>query len=367
MKIHLLPDEGMDIRRVRRIHALLEETDGLIDFRLQKPVPVRTVAEAAEFEELYEVCSCARGALRIPSNEYLVLLTDRPNRMNHFAGMDISEPRNGYVHAGEWNLYLACEDALPVAFTVLNLVLLHKSEPDQTLLTAVLHQKPIGCVNDFCGYKADVIFKLRTGDICEACIERMRRHGLSDMYLEHAIRILGHLSGQMKHHFAFKPKLELSSVVIDMCEGTVTLPDYEDRMVQIPPISLAYYVLLLLHVDGILNDAWQQDPIVKGVWLAAYRVLKPMQSERELAASITAHCASEQERNSRTGEVKKAFEACLGPKIASDYVVKVKRSVCRLVTLPRERVTIRNFNSLDAVISGDEVLESAWRMMKSNA
>lgn len=366
MKIHLLPDEGMDSRRVKRILALLEETDGLIDFRLQKAVPVPTASEAADFEELFEVCTRARAALRIPSNEYLVLLTDRPNRRNFFAILDPREPHNGFVHAGEWNLFLDCEDALPVAYTVLNLVLLHKTEPDPSLLPEVLHMHPIGCVHDFCGDKTDVIFKLRTGDICDVCIERMRIKGLKDVFIEHAFRILGHLSRQMRHHFSFRPNLELSNMVIDMKSGTITLTEFDDRKVHIEPLSLAYYVLLLLHRDGIMNGEWNQVPKVREVWQQAYRVLAPLEKEKLLAATIAGHCANEQYRNSRTLEVKQAFEKILGPRIASDYLVKVSRGKGRWVRFPRERVTIRNFNSLDAVIAGDQALEEAWRTMKAD-
>jgi|GEM_PF-2114587 len=367
MKIHLLPDAGMDIRRLRRIHELLEETDGPIRFLLERPVEVASLEAAADFDEFFLVCARARTELRLPSNEYLVLLTDRPNRRNFFAVMDPREPRNGFVHAGEWNLFVQCDNALPVAFTVLNLVLLHKTEPDPDGWPRILHQHPIGCLNDFCGDKRDVIFKLRTGDICVDCIERMRRKGFSDLYLDHAIRILGNLSGKMKHHFAFTPKPELSRMVIDMMAGTVTLTDFEELKVSLEPLDLAFYVLLLLHPDGILNDAWTQDLKIKGVWLAAYRVLRQMPGDRELDATIKAQCASEGERNVRKRKVKEAFERCLGPNIAEAYQVSVVRNVGRKVTLPRERVTIRNFNTLDAVIAGTGEPEAAWRTMKARS
>ena len=367
MKIHLLPDEGMDSRRVERILSLLEETNGVIDFQLQEPVPVPTASEAAEFEELFHVCARARAALRLPKKEYLVLLTDRPNRRNYFASMDPGEPRNSFVHADDWKLFLDCEDVLPVAFTVLNIVLLHKTESDQALLPGVLHMHPIGCVHDFCGDKTDVIFKLRTGDICDVCIERMRGKGLSDIYLEHAIRILGHLSRQMRHHFSFKPNPQLSRMVIDMKAGTITLPGYDDRKVHIEPLSLAYYVLLLLHSDGIMNAEWQQVPMIRTVWQTAYRVLAPLEKDRVITATIAGHCANEQYRNSRTREVKEAFEKSLGPMIASEYSVKVNRGMGRLVTFPRDKVTIRNFNSLDNEIQGNQMLEEAWRTMKADA
>ena len=367
MKIHLLPDEDMDPRRVKKILSLLEETGGVINFKLQKPVPVKTLSEKAHFEEFFQVCARARAALRLPSNEYLVLLTDRPNHWNYFASLDHSEPRNSFVHAGEWKLFLDCEDVLPVAFTVLNIVLLHKTEPDPALREQIYHRNSIGCVHDFCQKKTDVIFKLRTGDICDVCIERMRGKGLSDIYLEHAIRILGHLSRQMRHHFSFQPTLQLSRMEIDMKAGTITLPDYDDRKVHMEPLSLAYYVLLLLHPDGIMNAEWQQVPMIRVVWQTAYRVVAPLENERVLNATIAGHCANDQYRNSRTREVKEAFEKSLGPRIAADYIVKVIRGKGRLVTLPRNNVTIRNFNSLDKEIKKNKALEEAWRTMKADA
>jgi len=364
MKIHLLPDSGMDADRVGRIKELLEETKGAIGFRLHAAVEVSTLWDAATFDELFSVVSAARRSLGMPSNEYLILLTDRPNQRNFFASLDPRQTRNGFVHAGDWNLFLPCDNAVPVAFTVMNLVLLHKTEPDPDGWLKVLHQHAIGCVHDFCGDKRDVIFKLRTGDICNECIGRMRTKGLSDLYIDHAIRILGYLSGKMRHHFAFTPQLALSRMVIDLQAGTLRLTDYDDLMVELDPIDLSYYVVLLLFRDGILNDAWKQDEWVGKAWLAAYRVVRSLPEGREVAATIRGQCLNEGERNVRTRRVKEAFEQKLGPNVAKDYIVNVKRGVGRMVSLSRQLVSVRNSNILYEAIEGHEALQEVWRTMQ---
>lgn len=366
MKIHLLPDAGMDADRVGRIKELLEETNGAIGFQLHAAVEVSSLWDAATFDELFSVVSAARTSLGLPSNDYLILLTDRPNQRNFFASLDPRQTRNGFVHAGDWNLFLPCDNAVPVAFTVMNLVLLHKTEPDPDGWLKVLHQHPIGCVHDFCGDKRDVIFKLRTGDICNGCIARMRTKGLSDLYIDHAIRILEHLSGKMRHHFAFTPKLALSRMVIDLQAGTLRLTDYDDLMVELDPIDLSYYVLLLFFPDGILNDAWAQDGSVGKVWLASYRVVRSLPKEREVAATIRVQCVNEKERNVRTRRVKEAFEKKLGHNLSKDYVVSVSRGVSRNIPLPRNLVTIRNFESLTDAIRGHEALQEVWRTMSAS-
>jgi len=33
------------------------------------------------------------------------------------------------------------------------------------------HLEPLGCINDMCGYKPHISFKIRTGDVCPACME----------------------------------------------------------------------------------------------------------------------------------------------------------------------------------------------------
>jgi len=366
MKIHLLPDEGMDPRRVERILSLLEEPNGVIDFQLQEPVPVPTVSEAAEFEELFQVCARARVALRLPEKDYLVLLTDRPNRRNYFASMDPGEPRNSFVHADDWKLFLDCEDVLPVAFTVLNIVLLHKTESDQALLPGVLHMHPIGCVHDFCGDKTDVIFKLRTGDICDVCIERMRRKGLSDIYLEHAIRILGHLSRQMRHHFSFEPNVELSQMEIDMDAATLTLKDYGGIRIPLNQVELSFYIMLLLHPDGILRAEWEQNEDFQSIWEAIYWKLRPLKDNAP-SRTILAHRMKETRRNDRTTGIKEKFEKMLGPTFGNPYIVGVVRGEKHFISVPRNLVTIRNFNSFDEVIEGNQALEKAWRDIKAKA
>lgn len=61
----------------------------------------------------------------------------------------------------------------------------------ETLINSpVVHKESIGCINDFCKNKKNVILKLRTGYICDDCIENAIKSNVSPQLLIHLHEIL---------------------------------------------------------------------------------------------------------------------------------------------------------------------------------
>ncbi len=60
----------------------------------------------------------------------------------------------------------------------------------------LVHQQPIGCINDLCMEKREIILKLRTADICRNCMQVLRNQ-LSDQYIRHARNIMESLRLKM--------------------------------------------------------------------------------------------------------------------------------------------------------------------------
>jgi hypothetical protein len=45
------------------------------------------------------------------------------------------------------------------------------------------HERARGCVMDFCDEKEDIILKMRTGDVCQFCLNRIKERGVNPSFL----------------------------------------------------------------------------------------------------------------------------------------------------------------------------------------
>lgn len=295
-------------------------------------------------QELFEVGHRFRKAKGVPGHDFVINLTARANAQNFYASLDPADLRTGFVHAGDWELFIECERELPVAFTIVNLLVAYYTCPVFDQLYHFLHHKPIGCANDLCYNKREVIFKLRTGDVCADCIRAMQRNGWSDLGIDHALRIMTDLSTGMRFNRFFEPVMEPSSIRINMeGGGVVTLPEYGNLNIPIPPIDLAYYVFYLRYSgqDGLFQSAftekWAQAAIHQIYWR-----LRPNINERELNATVRTF-GNVQIREQSRSRIKKIFTSVLGPRLAKPYLIEGIRGKPSRVGVPLTRVHVRNF------------------------
>ncbi len=122
----------------------------------------------------------------------LVLMTPVGNAPNWFSAPDHSDltglnrnGRNVFIQTSDWEWITSAPLSTIVTYELIqNLlfigVLEKKDElaqnldwidPGNSLSMQVPHASPRGCINDMCQHKGDFHFKLRTGDICDECLE----------------------------------------------------------------------------------------------------------------------------------------------------------------------------------------------------
>jgi|JI7StandDraft_1071085.scaffolds.fasta_scaffold143861_1 hypothetical protein len=134
------------------------------------------------WENLFEVCNKYRYENKIKHEEQIVLLTNTNNWCK--ANKDISDwfgansenpDNNSFVHTNLWEFYLpGIEKTYPISYMILLLLIIKKSRIGYVKYANTLtHKESIGCISDFTDSKLDVILKLRTGDICDKCLNEL--------------------------------------------------------------------------------------------------------------------------------------------------------------------------------------------------
>ena len=201
------------------------EGDMPILYKKRIPSKILHSENRLSFDELYSLCNAYRTKLKIEPDSFVVLLTKWGNEFNFFSSFN--SDRNVFVHVDQWEIYTNGVDAkYPIAFQIVENILSslmnigfdaeifmddyvvknmaltanEKSLPVITNYSKYVHEAPVGCINDFCRRKKDIINKLQSvNTICLTCLNKINEEVDSTIFTQ-AISIFA----AIRNEFTFK-------------------------------------------------------------------------------------------------------------------------------------------------------------------
>ncbi len=302
-------------------------------FSSSKPVfPLKR--ETITWSTLFKKANQYRASRRIQENEFVLILTDIANKENWFAALDENMPYNGFIHTDDWNYYIKCSAAFPIAYEVVALVLQKHMFDGLYDLRTKVHEHPIGCVSDFCAHKRDIILKLRTGDVCEACIERTNGK-ISTPELHHALQIMSSLRERMLFAQNLKRFSPLSKLKIDH-RNKIFLPDFGNIEIKLRPLEKALYFLFLRYPEGIYHSSLSE---YRTELYEIYAHISNMGALHEMKMRIDDMVnALSDSASQKMSRIKRVFEEAIGPDLAKHYYIKGESGQKKKIELDRNLV-----------------------------
>lgn len=202
------------------------------------------------WRELFSLCHHYRETTNIDQQDFVVLLTRRRNALNWFCHGD--DHRNIFVHTGDWEYYTKAPHEYPVAYSLVETILQRLMKIDVTQWpNPNIHFEPIGCMNDFCQNKTQIIFKLRTGDICNTCLEKLEQEGVDDAIINQAIGIFEHIRTRLLFHQGFRRNQKSMRVIIN-ADGEIKIGD---KTLDLSPIESTLFIFFATQNEGVaLNN-----------------------------------------------------------------------------------------------------------------
>lgn len=238
------------------------------------------------WQELFNYCTFYRELYGISDQDFIILLTPRRNTLNWFAAMDNDNKRNVFVQTSDWERFIQCPGKFPVAYEIVAYVLRNLMKLNIQNFQEIAHEIAIGCMNDFCQMKAQIILKLRTGDICPECQSILNREKVDPNIFHQALSIFEGIRKQMLFVQGFTNGNKLSRLIITG-DFKLYMEDYGNIEIKLTPIQKSIYFLFLNHPDGIkfvdLSD--HADEIHK-----IYRELGPRSSDSKIKETIHKIC-----------------------------------------------------------------------------
>jgi len=378
MKVHLIPDENLDSDLYTRVLSLLQAVPGVNKFyhggpghimlpedildeqpylnrlslerqRLNYGFPpdlikVQLTDEeklefpqvriAARWRDIFVEIGLFRERNDIPDKDFLIFLTPIANKKNWFAVLDESNPYNGFIHTEEWDRFISCDSAFPIAFEVVALALQKHIFESYDQVRTLTHSKAIGCISDLCMQKSDIILKMRTADICSACMERVQKN-LSMPEIHHALSILESLRVKMLFAQNFRQNSPPSKLVIRR-GGRMYLPDYGNIEIRMPTMEKALYILFLRYPEGIYLSSLSDH---RGELLDIYSLISTRGNRGVLEDRIKVVTNILKDQMSiKISRIKKAFTDSIGSNLADYYIIQGENAEKKGIKLARHLV-----------------------------
>jgi hypothetical protein len=378
MKIHLIPDEALDEELYTRVLSLLQAVPGVNkfyatgegrlmlpdDMREEQEIPDRDAFEkqevyyhsqmsemkstpperriwsfphkrkAVRWRDLFRSVQEFRETEQIPDQQFAILLTPTANLKNWFASLDEQQPFNGFIHTDEWEHFIPCDPAFPIAFEVVALTLQKSIFETYSQIRERTHEKAIGCVSDLCMKKSDIILKLRTADVCAHCMSRLEQ-SLSLPEIHHALSVMESLRMKMLFAQNFRQSSPPSNLLIRR-NGRMYLTDYGNLEIKMPALEKALYLLFLRHPEGIylstLNE-YRQELYDLYARISNRGDMEDMRKRIDEMTNIL-----RDQPSVKISRIKKAFTDALGNALAEHYIIQGENAERKSIKLDRKLV-----------------------------
>ena len=379
MNIHLIPDETLDEELYTRVLSLLQAVPGVNKYhatgrgRLILPdemreeqeipdkdsfekqqvyysMPQQSMIEQSESSRRTWTFPHLRKAMRwrdlfshveefrveygVPEQEFAILLTPTANLKNWFALLDEAKPFNGFIHTDEWEHYIPCDPAFPIAFEVVALSLQKYIFESYSQIRERTHMQAIGCVSDLCMKKSEIILKMRTADVCSDCMTRLEQ-SLSLPEIHHALAVMESLRVKMLFAQNFRQSSPPSKIQIRR-NGRIYLSDYSNLEIKMPALEKALYILFLRHPEGIyissLNE-YRQELYDIYARLSNRGLVEDMRRRIDEMTNVL-----RDQTSVKISRIKKAFTDALGNALAQHYIIQGENAERKSIRLDRSLV-----------------------------
>ncbi len=334
MMVHLIKSKEVDAELLDEVVKVLNSIKGPIKYKADQNIVEINSTHLVSWNILFDVCSDYRKKHAIDKNDFVLILTGIPNSFNWFSSLDEKFPTNGFVHVADWSKYLECPSIYPVAYLIVALILQKYMFSNYAELLASVHHEPLGCINDFCSVKKEIILKLRTADICGSCFKQLMQNNTPSLLIDQVQATMETIRVRMLYSQNFRrPKL-ISRLQIKRNE--LILKDYENISITLRPLEMCLYVLFLRYQGGIrLVDLidYKEEIMTIYATLSNASLKEDIISRVSQLVDINSNSASE-----KISKIKFYFTKLIGADLADQYIIQGKNAEEKIIKINRDKL-----------------------------
>lgn len=267
----------------------------------KKSEDIRQISSLS-FEEYFDLIQGYREMVKTPSNnsfkedEFIIMISSIRHNLNWFSAF---KKRNVFIHGVEWDLISDVDSKFGIAYQCIENIFQSLIDLDIVNYTQEpnIHMKAIGCINDFCQHKPEILKKLQTANICQSCYERSVRKGVSDLITAHISEIMEEIRKEFVISKKFSRKANLENVRVDV-NGNIFVGNKNIKMNTLPKVM---YICFLKNINGIPSGKICEN---EKQFAQIYKLLR--QNHDEYA--VRKMCCNTIKYGNKTERIKPTFE-----------------------------------------------------------
>lgn len=228
------------------------------------------------WDELFSIGKEVRSQQRrVSADDFFVVLVSGENEHNWFAAFDLEDPCIGFLQTTGWEKFELNQPTYAIAYHLVALATGMKFFGNEANPYGFYHDRSVGCMFDFTGFKEEVIYKLKSAHICPSCIQSLaRRSGGNPNSFEFLKSVKESIENVRGNLFRVDWNLFFEQYDYQVIVNEDLTLDLKINEQQIPlPISkgreAAVFMMLLKHENGLSYQDFEK-PQLKREYLDLY-------------------------------------------------------------------------------------------------
>ncbi len=297
MKVHITSIPGYSKENIEQVAALLSEVKGEISYSSSDPITLEQMIlidekfesiesiKSLSFQDFFKIANKCRVIKSIPKEDIVVVLSPVRHDLNWFSG---TSGNNIFVDTRGWEYITDSDSKYGIAYQIIENIfqLLVGIEYEKAGSDPNVHHTSIGCINDMCMNKMEVISKLRSAYICVSCQKRALDKNVSKVILLQIISTIQKIrDGLMNFDLIINSFEPLPTLVAE--DGEIKIGDHSIEMAALPK---SLFIFFLANEEGV-NVSSLVDKPNKDKLVYIYHKLRPG-GKKESVDSMCLHYAN---------------------------------------------------------------------------
>jgi len=343
MNVHILRSPEYSTEDYNEVINLLKTHTNSIKIKSHPKVNISYENEEPikHWDEFFKICDQFRSNKKIHENDYVFLLTEHQNQEDYFGWTD-EKLGNYFIQTSGWNRYFQSEvnKHFPISYEVVAWILRSLMYDTQEELLKNAHERARGCVMDYCDEKEDIILKMRTGDVCSTCLQRISERGINPGFLGNIFNTMENIRKGLMYRERNELLGTVSSVRIQLGVNRpkFVLTEMNGLILNFDESQTALYMFILQTGGVRLTQVEEFEDELK----ECYRQVKNgniLQRELESTVSYWVNPENPEVLTQKISKINKKLRDLLGEKLADNFLIINEKGKYR-IKLPKAKVEI---------------------------
>jgi hypothetical protein len=183
-----------------------------------------------------------------------------------------------------------------------------------------VHQTSVGCMNDFCGNKNELILKIRTADLCSDCVKRLEDKQVDPLLANQVFEIMEATRSEILFRDRYSLLKKPSRMSISGPNYKIQFPDLANIELKLDKIEKTTYLFFLGKPEGVKLNMLDEH---REELTELYLKVSPTSTRDTAAKRINERTdnTNTQKISETISKIRRKINDLLGNEMAEHYVI----------------------------------------------